>query len=159
MNGRGSGVRKLLAAVYLCVVLVEAACQAGPAEEISSTKPYSDLIGARYTVVADYLDAYGVYESLNDRTLTFIELIPGRPGIAGPEIAFRRNIKKGQVVKIRSAWTHFVLSGSSVYYLVDLKNSDLPSGVPVRLPLSTGENKGIGADLNPVIYKRLQKDN
>jgi hypothetical protein len=38
----------------------------------------------------------------------------------------------------------------SVYYLVAAENSDLPSGIRIRLQLDFG-NEGAGADLNPVI--------
>jgi hypothetical protein len=69
----------------LCVVLAHAAC--GPGEEITSTKPYADLIGAKYAVVADDLYAYGVYESLNDRRITSIDLVP-HGNIGGPEFGF-----------------------------------------------------------------------
>ena len=150
-------MRTIRAWTCLCVVLAGVACRS-PSEEITSTKPYADLIGTRYSVVDDHLDAYGVYESLNNRTVSFVELIPIRPGIAGPEIAFRRNVPKGQVIRVLSAWRQFVLFDSGVYYLVELENSDLSLGVPVRLGLSRG-NEGGGADLNPAIYRKLPKDN
>jgi hypothetical protein len=143
---------------WLCVLLTLTACQMGPGEEIASTKPYVDLIGAKYSVVADNLDAYGVYESLDNKVLSYVTLVP--LGIGGPEFAFRRNVPKGQVIRILSARQHWhvPLLESGVYYLVAVENSDLPQGIPIRLELSRG-NEGAGADLNPAIYKRLPKGN
>lgn len=132
--------------IFLIVVLAVAACQAGAGEEITSTKPYANLIGQKYSVAAD-LRAYGIYESLNNRKVTYISLIPP-PGIGGPEVAFELNVPHGQVISILSAWQ----TVAGVYYLVELPNSDLPRGIPVRLNLD-GDNRGEGADLNPAIYK------
>lgn len=135
------------------VLLILIACQVGAGRRITS-KPYTDLIGARYRVDSETLYAYGVYESLNDRKVTFIELVP--LNIAGSEIAFRHRIAKGQIIRIVSAWRHLSLLESGVYYVVDVENSDLPSGIPIRLELSRG-NQGAGGDLNPAIYTRLRE--
>jgi len=135
--------------------LALAACRAGPGEEITSTKPYADLIGAKYSVVADSLYAYGVYESLDDRRVTSIELVP-RGRIGGPEFAFRRTVPKGRVIRILSAWRRFPLMERSVHYLVAVENSDLPQGIPIELQLDRG-NEGVGADLNPAVYRKLPR--
>lgn len=136
----------------LCVVLAVAACRAGPGEEITSAKPYADLIGARYSVAED-LYAYGVYESLDDRRVTSIELVP-RGRIRGPEFAFRRKVPRGTVIRVLSAWRRFPLMERSVYYLVAVESSDLPQGVPIELQLDRG-NEGAGAQPNPAVYRRL----
>src|SRR5687767_12686665 len=136
MNANGSQRRDVRAWTCICVVWMLAACQVGPGEEITSTKPYADLIGAKYSVVTDNLYAYGVYQSLNNRTISYVQLVP--IGIGGPEFAFRRNVSKGQVIRILSAWQHFILFASGVNYLVELENSDLPKGIPIRLGLSRG---------------------
>ena len=148
-------IRRVGAWTCLCVVLMLAACRGGPGRELTSTKPYADLIGAKYMVVADNLIAYGVYESLNDRRVTFIELVPTR--IGGPEFAFHRNVPQGTVVRILSAWRRFPLMDRSIYYLVAVENWDLPEGIPVELQLDRG-NEGVGADPNPAIYKKLPTD-
>jgi hypothetical protein len=150
-------MRNVRAWTCLSVVLALAACQVGPAEEITSTKPYADLIGARYSVVVDNLHAYGVYESLNERIVSYITLVPP-PGADGPEYAFSKPVPKGQVITILSAWKEFIPLQSGVYYLVAIENSDLPQGIPIKLKLYRG-NEGVGADLNPAIYRKLSKDN
>jgi hypothetical protein len=150
-------MRSVRAWLSLSVVLTLAACQTGSAEEITSTKPYADLIGAKYSVVSETLYAYGVYGSLNDRQISYVTLVPP-PGVGGREYAFRRNIPKGQVIRILSAWHRVVILDSGVYYLVALENSDLPERVPIRLELMRGNENG-GADLNPAIYRRLPRDN
>ena len=81
----------------LFIVLALSACQLGPGKEITSTKPYADLIGEKYSVVADDLYAYGVYESLDDRIVTYITLVPR--GASGREYAFRRHIPKGWLLQ------------------------------------------------------------
>jgi hypothetical protein len=144
------------ATMCLAVVLALAACDVGSAENISSTKPYANMIGARYSVVADELYAYGVYDPSDNETIGYVTLVP--MGIGGPEFAFRRDVPKGQVITILSAWSQPILFRSRVYYLVAIEHSDLPSGVPIRLVLSRG-NEGAGVDLNPAIYKRLPRDN
>src|SRR4051812_31429391 len=98
-------MRRYLFWTCLLIFLTLAACYnaafyIGPDRDITSTKPYADLIGAKYSVVADNLIAYGVYD-FDNRTLKFIDLIP--LGIGGPEIAFRRNVPKGTVIRILSA--------------------------------------------------------
>jgi hypothetical protein len=140
----------------MCAVLPLTACGGGTGQEITSTKPYADLIGARYSVVADTLSAYGVYQSSGDKEIGYITLVP--MGIGGSEFAFRRTVPRGQTIRIQSAWRLFPLMERSVYYLVAVENSDLPEGVPVRLQLDRG-NEGVDADLNPAVYKKLPKDN
>ena len=156
MNIRGSKLQAARAWVCVSMVVTLVACQFGVHEEVTSRKPYADLIGARYSVVADNLYAYGVYESLNDRTIRFVDLIP--LPITGPELAFKQTVPKGRVIKILSAWQHHKLLENVVYYVVAVENSDLPKGVPVWLELSRG-NEGVGVDLNPAIYRRVPKGN
>jgi hypothetical protein len=141
---------------WMVVVLALGGCEFGPDEELTLKKPYADLIGTTYSVVTDNLYAYGVYESPNTKVITYVDLVPLR--IGGREIAFEREVPKGQIIRILSAWRESVLLGSRLYYLVAIENLNLPPGVPVKLQLSRG-NEGAGADLNPAIYKRLQKGN
>jgi hypothetical protein len=99
-------------------------------------------------------------KSLNNRTLSYVELVPP-PRIGGPEFAFRKVVPKGQVFKIVSAWRQSAvlrLVEMPVYYLVEFERSDLPDGVPVRLQLYRG-NRGPGADLNPAIYRKISQAN
>jgi len=157
MNTHASGMRDLRAWTGLCAVLALAACRVAPGEEITSTKPYADLIGTKYRVVADDLYAYGVYESLDDRRVTSIELVP-RGRMSGPEFAFRRKVPKGTVIRILSAWRRFPLMERSVYYLVAVESADLPQGIPIELQLDRG-NEALGAALNPAVYRKLPRDN
>src|SRR3990170_4222992 len=121
-------MRFIRASMYPVVVLALAACNAdaGAGEDVTSTKPYADLIGARYSVVADGLYAYGVYDPSDNETIRYVTLVP--MGIGGREFAFRRNVPKGQVITLLSSWSQPILFRSRVYYLVAVENSDLPSG-------------------------------
>lgn len=145
--------------VWTCLFIAWAlsGCQLGPGKEITSTKPYADLIGAKYSVVADDLYAYGVYDSIDDRRLGYVALVPS-PKMAGPEFAFSRIVPKGQVITILGAWRQSIPLQSGVYYLIAVENLDLPRGVPIRVELFRG-NESVGADLNPAIYRRLPKGN
>lgn len=124
-------------------------------EEVTAKTPYADKIGARYRVIADGLYAYGVYESSSNKTIGFVDLIP--LPIAGSEIAFKRTVPRGTVIRILSAWRHHKLLETVVYYVVAVENSDLPEDVPVWLELSRG-NEGAGADLNPAKYTKLERN-
>jgi hypothetical protein len=139
--------------VATCLLVALAACDGAPGPEISSTPPYKDFIGAEYRVVGDQLRASGVYASPNERTaLKYVNLLPF--GVGGREIAFDRPVPRGQVLKIIGAWRKFRSLDPTVYYLVMLEHSDLPTEVPTRLVL-TGDNVGAGGDLNPAIFERL----
>lgn len=52
MNAHDLRMRDARMWTGLCVALTLAACVT-PGKEITSTKPYADLIGAKYVVVAD----------------------------------------------------------------------------------------------------------
>jgi hypothetical protein len=138
----------------LWLIFVFTACRGGPHREITAEKPYAAYVGARYCVVADHLSAYGVYASSDDKRMSYVTLIPMRVG--GSEFAFRRDVPKGTIVTIKSAWQPYMLLPASVYYLVSVDNADLAPGVPVRLQLDRG-NEGIGADLNPAIYRMISE--
>lgn len=153
MSKHGLAMKHVRRWVYLCVLALTG-CSTWPGKEITTTKPYADQIGARYSVVVDDLYAYGVYESLDDKTVvSYVTLVP-HGSVTGPEFAFRRRIPKGQVVRILSAWQLYPLLTRSVYYVVAVENADLPQGIPVRLQLDRG-NEGAGAELSPDVYRHL----
>jgi hypothetical protein len=143
--------------VWTCIsiALTFGACPVGPDQELTSTKPYADLIGVKYSVLTDDLTAYGVYESSSKKTIKFVDLVP--LPIGGSEIAFKRRVPKGQIIRIISAWRRSTIFATRVWYRVAAENLDLPHDVPVVLELSRG-NEGVGADLNPAIYRELGRD-
>jgi hypothetical protein len=137
----------------LCLVLAFIGCQGTPDQDVTSKTPYAEVVGERYRVVADGLYAYGVFESLNNRTVSFVDLVPLR--IGGPEIAFEQEIPKGQVIRIVSARQRHTAFGRRTYYVVALESSPLRVDVPVHLELSRG-NEGVGAELNPALFRRVK---
>jgi hypothetical protein len=140
-----------------CLVGVVALCVISCSHQQLTSKPYSDLIGAKYEVAADDLYAYGIYESGTNKTqIGWVDLIPGA-GISGPEVAFRRHVSKGQVIKIISAWRRFLLVDNGVYYVVTAEGADLPRDVPIQLQLLRGNESG-DADLNPSVYRKLSNN-
>jgi hypothetical protein len=160
MNERSAGMTGArlsgLACLSLIVAIEACSCRQGPHEEISSTRPYADLIGAEYQVIAEDLYAYGIQESRPNKTIGWITLIPG-VGIAGRDIAFRRHVPKGQIVRVVSAWREPILFQTGLYYRVTLPESDFPPDIPIHLELARG-NEGAGVDLNPKIYQRISRD-
>jgi hypothetical protein len=136
------------------VTLMAAACLHRAHDELTTTKPYADLIGAEYEIATSDVRAYGIY-SLDNRTLGWVQLMGGQ-GASGPEVAFRKNVKRGTTIKILSAWRSYSLTDSDDYYVVAIDGIDLPSNVPVRVELNRG-NEGEGVDLNPNVYSKLSR--
>jgi hypothetical protein len=134
-------------------LLVSTAC-VSPRQQLGPDNPYARLVGTEYRIVGD-VDAFGIY-ARSEKKLDFIDLIPG-VGIAGREVAFRRRVPHGQIVRILSAWQQpQFLDVKVVYFLVALDGSELPRDIPVELALARG-NEGVGADLNAEIYERIKK--
>jgi hypothetical protein len=148
---RRTWIRAVLC-MYLLIVM--GACRKGTHEELTRTSPYSDLIGAEYEVATDDLYAYGIYESLPGKTANWVALVPA-PGIDGPEVAFRRHVQRGQVVRILSVWRQPVLLEEGIYYVVAAPGADLPGDIPIRLELLGANETGPG--LNPQIYKKREE--
>lgn len=120
-------------------------CQLGTSQDISASFPYATQIGFRYRVDTNELTAYGIYYSLNDRrAANVVRLMYFADGssIAGPEIAFRKKVPLGTVLKVGSAWRRM----GSVYYRVDVEKWELPLGVPVELAMG---------DLSPNLFSKL----
>lgn len=140
--------------VVFLLVAATIACVKRPAEDLTLAPPYAAFIGAEYRVAAD-LHAYGIYDDLNKKSISHITLIPGI-GVAGPEVAFRRLIGKGQVIKIHSAWRERKLLRSDVYYVVSIEGNKLLPDVPIQLELSRG-NEGSEGGLNPSVYEALAR--
>lgn len=140
----------------ICLILIAAssACVARDVDELTFTSPYASIVGTEYRIVAE-VNAYGVYKNQDKKVVSYITLIPG-VGIAEPEIAFKRQIAKGQNIKILSAWRERKLLHSDIYYLVGLQDADLPRDIEIKIELSRG-NEGVDAGLNPSIYERLVK--
>lgn len=140
----------------VCVVLIAAssACVNRTVDELTFTNPYSNIIDAEYRIIGE-VNAYGIYEMPDRKVVSYITLIPG-VGIAGPEVAFKRRITKGQKIKILSAWLDRSLLHDDVYYVVTFQDTDLPRDVQVRIKLSRG-NEGVDAGLNSGVYERLAK--
>jgi hypothetical protein len=140
-----SALAALLAAVTL------GACGEAAPEELTATKPYSDLVGREYLVLADDLQAFGLAGGWPDRTVTSITLETGDE-FRGHQVAFRRQVPKGKVLRILSAWRQRKPFGGAVYYLVSVAGTDLPPGVPIQVPPAEGN---VTAELNPALYRRL----
>jgi hypothetical protein len=136
-----------------------AACIQSPSTQLGPESPYTGLIGTEYRVVGD-VKAYGIYEGADQKKLAFVTLIPG-VGIGGREVAFGREVKRGQVIRLLSAWHRPVLGASDIYYLVAAEGTNWSFGdwdrdVPIRVELMRG-NEGVGPELNTAIYRRIEK--
>lgn len=151
-------IGKFFVGRLICTMLIAttSACVQLPVEELPSTSPYANFIGAEYRVVGE-VSAYGIYERMDGRkVLSYIELIPG-VGIAGSLVEYKGPIAKGQQLKILSAWRlHLFGFTQGVYYIVTFPDTNLPYAVPIRIELSRG-NEGMDAGLNPTVYERFAK--
>jgi hypothetical protein len=141
-------------AIGLLLVISSSACDehSADADNLTLKNPYKKIIDTEYRIVGE-VNAYGIYEDLDKKKLSYITLIPG-VGIAGPEVAFKRRIANGQRLKVVSAWQEHKLISNDVYYLVLIQDSGLPGDIQIRLELSRG-NEGGNGELNPHFYKRL----
>lgn len=151
MGGGVMTIRNLRHVVGVLGVLVCGACAKPSVTELTKTSPYAKVVNADYRVVAE-VSAYGIYKDLDKKEILYLTLIPG-VGIAGPEVAFKTRVRKGQEIKVLSAWRTKGLFSDDVYYIVSLPGTDFPPNIEVQLELSRG-NEGEGAELNPRIYER-----
>lgn len=153
---KGNDIRKRHISQFVCLLwlTVFGGCAKPAMIELTRTSPYAQIVGTEYRIVAE-VDAYGIYEDLDKKVISYIELIPG-VGIAGPEVAFRKRIAKGQKITVLSAWRERKLLYSDVYYVIALQGADLPPDIQVRIDLSRG-NEGVGAGLNQRVYERITR--
>lgn len=157
MTKKGNDIRKHPISLLICLswFTIFSGCTKPSAVELTLTSPYTQVVGTEYRVIAE-VDAYGIYEDLDNRkVISYITLIPG-VGISGPEVAFKKRISKGQKITVLSAWQKRMLLNNYVYYVVALQGADLPHYVPVRIDLIRG-NEGVGAELNPRVYERITR--
>lgn len=149
---KGNGIKKWHISQFVCIVLLTVLSGCTKPIDLTLTNPYAQIVGTEYRIVAE-VDAYGIYEDLDKKVISYITLIPG-VGIGGPEVAFRKRIAKGQKIKISSAWRERKFLYNDIYYVIALQDADLPRGIQVRIDLSRG-NEGVGAELNNSVYERI----
>jgi hypothetical protein len=139
----------------ISAIAVLAACGQAPTQELTAKKPYADLVGAEYRVVAEDLYAYGIRADWpDDKTLTFTDLIPG-VGIGGHYIAFRRRVPPGTIVRIVGVRRRlYFIDGPVIFYVVATDSVDLPKDAPIEVELSRGNGKG--TELNPSVYAKVR---
>ena len=150
-NGKSPAVITSALATSLLVAVTLGACGERAPEELTTTKPYADLVGREYLVLADDLQAFGLAGGWPDRTVTSITLETDDE-FRGHQVAFRRQVPKGKVIRILSAWRQSKPFGGTVYYVVSVAGADLPPGVPIQLQPAEGNET---AELNPAVYRRL----
>lgn len=140
---------------FICLIwlTIFSGCAKPTLVELPLTSQYGQIVGAEYRII-EAVDAYGIYEDLDKKVISYITLIPG-VGISGPEVAFKKRIPKGQRITVMSAWRERKLLHSNVYYVIALQDTDLPRGIQVRIDLSRG-NEGVGAELNQRVYEKIK---
>lgn len=109
--------------------------------------------GEVFEVVGE-LYALWVTNNLNDRKPDIIDIVPLR--LRGPEILSVQLLPRGSrieiVRKMESRSPAFIYPER---YLVISKSIDNPTGVPIVLDISRG-NEGTATPLNPEIYRPLR---
>jgi hypothetical protein len=151
---KGNGIKRWHISQLVCFVLliVFSGCAKPNVVELTQTNPYAQVVGTQYRTI-EAVNAYGIYQDLDKKVISYIELIPG-VGIAGPEVAFKKGIKKGQIITVLSAWRESTLLSSDIYYVIAPQDADLPHDIQVRIELSSG-NEGVGAELNQHVYEKI----
>lgn len=151
---KGNGIIKghISQFVGLVLLTVLGGCAKPNVVELTQINPYAKVVGTQYRII-EVVHAYGIYQDLDKKVISYIELIPG-VGIAGPEVAFKKRIKKGQIITVLSAWRESTLLSSDIYYVIAPQDADLPHDIQVRIELSSG-NEGVGAELNQRIYEKI----
>lgn len=153
---KGNDIRERYISQFVCFIwlLILSGCTKPSVVELTLTDPYAHIVGIEYRVIAE-VNAYGIYEDMDRKSISFIELIPTSVVISGPEVAFKNRIAKGQKIRVLSAWRERKLLHSNVYYVIALQDEGLPRDIQIRIDLSRG-NEGEGAELNPRIYERIK---
>src|SRR5690348_12073058 len=125
MRNNTSGKRGVLLGGLLCSCLVMSlgACDERP-QDVTTIKPYADLVGTEYRVIADNVYAYGIYGDWPKRIVTYSVLIPG-VGISGYEVGFRKHVPKGTIVSLVGVWKSWILFERVPFCVVTLRASDL----------------------------------
>jgi hypothetical protein len=149
---KGNGIKKWNICQFVCLILLTILGGCAKPADLTLTNPYAQIVGTEYRIVAA-VDAYGIYEDLDKKVISYITLIPG-VGIGGPEVAFKKRIAKGQKIKILSAFRDRKFLYNDIYYVIALQGADLPRGIQARIDLSRG-NEGVGAELNQRVYEKI----
>jgi hypothetical protein len=145
--------RRISRFIWLIWLTILSACAEPSVVELTQTSPYAQVVGTQYRII-EAVDAYGIYQDLDKKVISYIELIPG-VGIAGPEVAFTKRINKGKIITVLSAWRKSTLLSSDAYYVIELQEADLPRNIQIRIELSRG-NEGGGAELNQRVYEKIK---
>ena len=122
-------------------------------EDISRSEQYRSMVGAEFRVV-EAVAAYGIYRYPQQDEVLYATIIPG-VGIAGPEIAYKKDVPKGTVLSIQKVVKIGRLLGSRIDYIVVANNDSLPKDVEVHVEMRRG-NEGNGLSLNSSIYVRIK---
>jgi hypothetical protein len=140
---------------FICLIwlTIFSGCAEPTLVELPLSSQYGQIAGSEYRIIAA-VEAYGIYENLDKKVISYITLIPG-VGISGPEVAFKKRIDKGQKIVVLSAWQERKLLHSNVYYVIALQDTNIPRDIQVRIDLSRG-NEGVGAELNQRVYEKIK---
>ena len=122
-------------------------------EDVSHLEPYRSMVGAEFRVVGD-VAAYGIYRYPQRDEVLYATIIPG-VGIAGPEIAYKKNIPKGTVLSILKVVKIGRLLSSRMDYIVATNNDSLPKDTEIHVEMRRG-NEGNELLLNSSIYVRIK---
>ena len=118
--------RKAIPFIACCAV---AACQD---TDLSSSQKYASVIGAEYRTKTD-LYAVGAYRNIDKKELGCVRV--STVWQTGPEIAFVRPIPVGRTVRVIAVRKRFVPLENGIEFVVAVDGLDVPSGVPVVVPL------------------------
>lgn len=116
-------------AILLIALMSSVGCQD---TDLSSSDKYASVIGAEFRTKTD-LFALGVYGETATKELGSVRLSAVQQ--SGPEVAFRRPVPKGSIVRVLKVRKRFIPFENGLEFVVRVDGVDLPNGVELILPL------------------------
>jgi hypothetical protein len=112
-------------------------------------------VGHTYRIVGD-VDASGVYGPVSVEPPKFIMLHPRSRRPSGPEIAFTRQLPRGQTFRIVSARIFDTPISDTIYYLLEFPDDPLRTSAPVQIRFNRDNGSLDDGRLNPSYYERVK---
>jgi hypothetical protein len=120
-----------------------------PDTEVTHQRPYANFVGREYRVTAD-VSAYAWNYFPDKAKILSISLISPL-GVRNRFVSYVTPLRRGQTIRIESAWRSFALIEFLRYYVVSVPDAGLPDGIPIKMAV---ESDGIP---DPTVYEPVAK--
>jgi hypothetical protein len=106
-----------------------------PDTEITHQRPYADFVGREYRVTGD-VSAYA-WNDFPDRAKILTISLIAPPGVRNRFVSYVTPLRRGQKIRIVSAWRSVVLEGFLRYYVVTVPDAGLPDAIPITMRVNS----------------------